>query len=154
MCMNSPLSHMSYHSVYGSWIGLRAVVVLDLDLSVANFLGAKRAENCICEGFPFLSFSPIECDKKAKKLLEELMMSTNYFDDHKQEDVWRKWMALRTICDKPYPNYSWNQAAYHYSKNQQYLMKDIEQVKNGCYTPDYDWIDGFNKDIEGFHRGF
>ena len=87
--MNSPLSHMSYHPVYGSWIGLRAVVVLDLDLSVANFLGAKRAENCICEGFPFLSFSPIECDKKAKKLLEELMMSTNYFDDHKQEDVWR-----------------------------------------------------------------
>ena len=116
MCMNSPLSHMSYHPVYGSWIGLRAVVVLDLDLSVANFLDAKRAENCICEGFPFLSFSPIECDKKAKKLLEELMMSTNYFDDHKQEDVWRKWMALRTICDKPYPNYSWNQAAYHYSK--------------------------------------
>lgn len=82
------------------------------------------------------------------------MMKTNYHEDHKQEDVWREWLSLRTICEKPYPNYSWNQAAYHYSKNQEYLMKDIEQVKKGCYSPDYDWIEGFNKDIKGYRREF
>ena len=150
--MNSPLSHLSYHPVYGSWIGLRAVVVLDLDQSVASFIETKKAENCICEGSPRILFLPIECDKKAKRLLEELMMNTNYHDDHKQECVWRKWLSLRTICEKQYPNYSWNQAAYHYSKNQQYLMKDIEQVKNGCYAPNYDWISDFNKDIDGFRK--
>ena len=54
--MNSPLSHLSYHPVYGSWIGLRAVVVLDLDLDTASFIEVRKAENCICEGCCFVSF--------------------------------------------------------------------------------------------------
>ena len=82
--------------------------------------------------------------------MDELMRDTNYGEDHKQEEVWRRWLSLRTICDKPYPNYSWNQAAYHYSKNQHYLVEDMEKVRNGDYHPNYDWIAAFNRDPEGF----
>lgn len=50
LCLNSPLSHLSYHPVYGSWIGLRAVVVLDMEVSEASFIPVEKATNCICEG--------------------------------------------------------------------------------------------------------
>ena len=80
------------------------------------------------------------------------MRNTNYHEDHRDDCVWRRWLSLRTLStDAPYV-YSWNQAAYHYSKNQKYLEGDINRLKKGEYHPDYCWIDAFNNDILNYRK--
>ena len=133
--------------MYGSWLGLRAVVVFDLDYCCASEYVVPKAEKCICAGKIDIILSWIECDEKAKHILDELMLTTDYCADKHKDAVWRKWLSLRTICeDQKFP-YSWNQAAYHYSKNQYYMKGDMDRIQNGTFQPTYDWISDFNKDI-------
>ena len=133
--------------MYGSWLGLRAVVVFDLDYNCAAEYVVPKAEKCMCEGMIVIKSLNIECDEKAKHILDELMLTTDYCADKHKDAVWRKWLSLRTICEEQKFPYSWNQAAYHYSKNQLYLKGDMDRVQNGTFKPTYDWIPDFNKDI-------
>ena len=73
--------------MYGSWLGLRAVVVFDLDYNCAAEYVVPKAEKCICEGMIVIKSLNIECDEKAKHILDELMLTTDYCaDKHKDAD--------------------------------------------------------------------
>ena len=81
------------------------------------------------------------------------MKHTDYFSNYKDDSTWRQWLSLRTICEKQKNPYSWNQVAYHYSKNQLYLMGDMNRMREGTFSPDYNWISDFNRDILGYKKG-
>lgn len=136
------MSHLTYHPEYSSWIGLRAVAILDADFEDAKEFALPPIQPCICR----------ECDEKAKVMLDELMRTTDYMELHKNDEVWRRWLSLRTICEKQPYVYSWPQAAYHYSKNQKYLIGEKERMQKGTFELDYDWVSDFNKDILGYKR--
>lgn len=136
------MSHLTYHPEYSSWIGLRAVTILDADFEDAKEFALSPIQPCICR----------ECDEKAKVMLDELMRTTDYMELHKNDEVWRRWLSLRTICEKQPYVYSWPQAAYHYSKNQKYLIGEKERMQKGTFELDYDWVSDFNKDILGYKR--
>lgn len=156
MCENSPLSHLCYHPTYGSWIGLRAVVVFDLDFSYASEFVVPKAENCYSLGTQWIwgeCANSLEEDQQAKVILDDLMLNTDYHCEYTNDDVWRRWLSLRTISSDSTYIYSWNQVAYHYSKNQKYLQGDIDRLKRGEYKPDYSWLELFKKDVLNFRRG-
>ena len=55
--------------------------------------------------------------------------------------MWRKWLALRTICTHNKYNYSYEEACYHYSKNRRVLESEVTKYKEGSYHPNYDWLE-------------
>ena len=115
------------------------MTILDADFEDAKEFALPPIQPCICR----------ECDEKAKVMLDELMRTTDYMELHKNDEVWRRWLSLRTICEKQPYVYSWPQAAYHYSKNQKYLIGEKERMQKGTFELDYDWVSDFNKDILG-----
>ena len=64
--------------------------------------------------------------------------------------IWRSWLALRTICTHCEYNYSYEQAIYHYSKNRKVLESEVKRYKEGIYQPDYAWLTEFNKDPDHY----
>jgi singapore isolate B (sub-type 7) whole genome shotgun sequence assembly, scaffold_6 len=94
--------------------------------------------------------SNLEDDEKAKNLLAELMSSTNYRKEKSLDGVWRRWLSVRTLFREQKMPYTWNQAAYHYSKNQLYLKGDMDRMRNGTYKESFDWIDDFNRDVMNY----
>ncbi|KAK8804531.1 hypothetical protein WA588_004741, partial [Blastocystis sp. NMH] len=121
--VNSPRSHLCYSPVYSSWFGLRAVIIFDMDFKGASLDPLSALTNTI---------DP-EDDEKAKNLLAELMSSTNYRKEKSLDGVWRRWLSVRTLFREQKMPYTWNQAAYHYSKNQLYLKGDMDRMRNGTY---------------------
>lgn len=145
--MNSPLSHLCFSPIYGSWIGLRAVVVFDVDFEAASLDPLPALSNCVDPGIITFAYNNSDDDAKAKNLLTELIQSTNYVKDKKVDEVWRRWLSVRTLFRDQKMPYTWNQAAYHYSKNQLYLKGDIDRMRNGTYEESFDWIEDFNRDM-------
>lgn len=64
--------------------------------------------------------------------------------------MWRKWLALRTICTHNKYNYSYEEACYHYSKNRKVLESEVTKYKEGSYHPNYDWLEEYNRDPEHY----
>ena len=94
--------------------------------------------------------SNLEDDEKAKNLLAELMSSTNYRKEKSLDGVWRRWLSVRTLFREQKMPYTWNQAAYHYSKNQLCLKGDRDRMRNGTYKESFDWIVAFNRDVMNY----
>lgn len=118
------------------------MVILDVDFADAKEWAIPSVEHCICQ----------ECDEKAKKILDDLMLNTDYMEKHKEDAVWRRWLSLRTVCEKQPNVYSWPQAAYHYSKDQRYLIAEKERMTRGTFELDYDWVKDFNRDVLGYKK--
>ena len=85
-----------------------------------------------------------------KEEYDKLLQESDYALDYEQDNVWRRWLYVRTLVEEHANPYSWYETAYHYSKNQQYLQGEINRFKNGEFTTDYNWIEDFQKDVQNY----
>ena len=97
-------SHLSVHPTAGPWLGLRAVVVFDLEPVLEP--PAQRFSHCCT------------CPKPCLAALEAALKPP----DTAQGPPWRRWLAVRDSCPVgTEARYSPNQIRYHYTKDRSAL---------------------------------
>lgn len=102
-------SHLSVHPVYGPWIALRAVVVVDVDGPPGP--APAPAPPCDCAA---------HCAPRFQAALTRAGAGT---PGHAQvESDWRAWLAVRDACPVGRAHrYSDEQLRYHYTKDRRSL---------------------------------
>ncbi len=106
-------SYLSIHPEHGPWIGLRAVIVLDLDWKA---------------GIPDPAPDPCTpCEKPCMPALEAAVeTSKNNPTGRKVAGSWRLWLAVRDACPVGRPSrYSDEQCEYHYRPDPGYLLRMV-----------------------------
>jgi methylmalonic aciduria homocystinuria type C protein len=102
----APLSpgRLVAHPVYGPWIALRAVVVLDLEGPTGSTPGATAP----CLG----------CSAPCLPALEQALAEADPRSDHAVlHERWRPWLAVRDACPVGREHrYSEPQIVYHYAR--------------------------------------
>lgn len=102
-------THLSIHSVYGPWIALRAVVVVDVPGPA---------------GEPPVLASPCQCETGCMPRFQRAMAAAGAQGPRREdiEDSWRQWLAIRDACPvgREY-RYTDEQIRYHYTKDKTLL---------------------------------
>jgi methylmalonic aciduria homocystinuria type C protein len=103
--------HLSIHPVFGPWLALRAVVVIDTD-------GPKDEE------FVELQDPVPQQTELLEKMLSDAMYASQDESDH---EPFMKWIALRDAVEigKEY-KYEEDQLFYHYTKDYSILKKNLD----------------------------
>lgn len=96
-------SHLLIHPVYGPWLALRAVVLLDGEPPVTAPLAAQ----------------PCQCDARCAGALAVALRSTS----------WRDWLAVRDACSLRTYRYSDDQIAFHYAGLGRALTERIQPTE-------------------------
>ena len=106
-------SHLCVHPVFGPWIAMRAVIVLDAE---GPSVPAPTAAPCECAHGCLPAF--------------ERAAALGWNPDH--EPTWRAWVAIRDACpvgrDRRYPD---DQIRYHYGKDRAALSQAVAQSSAG-----------------------
>lgn len=111
-------SHLSVHRVHGPWLGLRAVVVFDL-----NFVESIRAEPAWASLVsPAVSHHCRGCAAPCMPALEQAVADQAPADGG---PGWRAWLAVRDACPAaPERRYGPHQIRYHYTKDKRALLPE------------------------------
>lgn len=101
-------AHLAVHPVYGPWIALRAVIVVDADGPPGS---APDPERLACDG----------CDRGCRPALDAALAAGEPTCET-LPDVWRRWLAVRDACQRGrehrYPD---DMIRYGYTKNRAVL---------------------------------
>ena len=115
------------HPVHGTWLGLRAAVVLPLR-------GPQRRppEPGPCGACPAPCVAPFEA------AVEALRSTSRYHDtvEQPQSEVYRRWVAFRDACPVGLESrYREAQIRYHYTRDRQTLREEVERVAREASRP-------------------
>ncbi len=105
----SKTTHLNVHPTYGPWIGLRALVVVDVD-------GPRDppAREALC----------VDCESTCGALVTRAING----------GAWRDWLAVRDACPTGRAHrYGTEQIRYHYEKDREALRR---YVRTGVWTDD------------------
>jgi methylmalonic aciduria homocystinuria type C protein len=105
-------SHLSVHPVYGPWISLRAVVVVDVDGPPGSPPRMQRP----CD----------DCERRCTAAFRHALAATGPpARTHAAPDVhWERWLAVRDACPIGSEHrFDEDQTRYHYTKDRQILRR-------------------------------
>lgn len=107
-------SYLSVHPVFGPWIGLRAVILFDVDGPPER---PPRPE------------PPCQCERHCLPAFRQAMVATDEAMTHPLPDgVWEKWLAVRDACPAGREHrYDEAQIRYHYTHDRRVLVTDSGQ---------------------------
>lgn len=98
-------SHLSVHAELGPWLGLRAVLVFDMDFPVPGGEPRRVASHCA------------RCNRPCLAALANAVAAAD------RADAWRNWLALRDSCPiGRSARYGEAQIRYHYTKGREWLF--------------------------------
>ncbi|KAK8803437.1 hypothetical protein WA158_001131 [Blastocystis sp. Blastoise] len=136
----SPKSYLCIHPLYGPWIAMRAVIIINQESTFPppTILNSSFEDPRIED----------ECGKEVENICKTVLNESN--TKYMPRQVWLKWLNMRLKYQYGQEwMYSPYQAIYHYSKRKIYIKKELEYYRStGTIYENKEWFKNINHYLE------